>query len=164
MKQCKVLNSIDLKQYNIKSFKTNYNQINYIYNNKRYNFGRIKEDIIRINYNNESNMKENTSHKIGEDAIINRKKVNIKAINCEMKSNGNTLEEMIDNYIEIDYCKYLLFALEIDNILIPIIMKWSFAKTFILKFGNKEHDKIRIKDNKNKTRQQIMLQWIIDNM
>ena len=164
MKQCKQLKTIDLSKYDIKEVKTDYNQTRCFYNNMLTTYGRILEDILRIEYNNKSDLKENKSHLIAEDIIINRKKCNMKAINCEMKSIDADLENMINYYIEIDFCKYLLFSLRIDNQVYSFIMKWSFAKQFILKFGVKEHSKIRIKDNSNKTRQQLMLKWIKENM
>lgn len=169
MKNAKILEVIDFNftLYNIQvikiTCKNNTTQKRYIYKNITTTLGRIKEDIVRTYYNISSDLKENISHTIQGDLTINGIEYNVKSINFECKSQGDNLEDMINYYISIDASEYLLYIALVDNKLYLIQFNWIIAKQFLLKFGRKEKNKIRVKDNKNHTKDKKILEWILAN-
>lgn len=101
----------------------------------KFNRGRALEFSLQKFYNYDTIELENVSHKKAGDIEIAGKQWNIKSYKCELRADGNSLEEKIDKYIEEDASCGLIYIVEIDNELIAIKMLWQQAREFIRTFG-----------------------------
>lgn len=101
----------------------------------KFNRGRALEFSLQKFYKYDSVELENISHKKAGDIEIAGQQWNIKSYKCELRADGNSLEEKIDKYIEEDASCGLIYIVEIDNELIAIKMLWQQAREFIRTFG-----------------------------
>ena len=125
----------------------------------KFNRGRALEFSLQKFYNYDSVELENVSHKKAGDIRIAGQEWNIKSYKCELRADGNSLEEKIDNYIKEDASCGLIYIVEIDNELIAIKMLWQQAREFIRAFGAVESNgkSIRIRTCDKKVYQWALL-------
>ena len=79
----------------------------------RFNRGRFLEANARFTHNGIINIDlENVSHKVAGDITINGIEYNIKSYKAELRAEGVTLEEKINNYIKEDASDGFLYIIE----------------------------------------------------
>ena len=110
-----------------------------------FNRGRMLEYNIRYNYTKVENIDlENISHKVAGDINIDGLEYNIKSYKCELKSEGITLEQRIDNYIASDASNGLIYVVEHNADIFEIRMSWAEAREFLLQYGRIDRNAIRL--------------------
>lgn len=114
------------------------------------NGGRVKEYYIRNSYGYTKLDLENVPHWIDGDIKINNIPYNIKSYKCELKAEGLTIEEKIENYIASDASQGMIYVVEHNEEIIEIRMNWEETKEFIKTFGRLDRGNIRITTCDNK--------------
>lgn len=114
------------------------------------NGGRIKEYYIRVAYGYKKLDLENTPHWVSGDININNKEYNIKSYRCELKAEGLTIQEKIENYIASDASQGMIYIVEHNEEVIEIRMSWAEAREFINTFAKLDRGNIRINTCDNK--------------
>lgn len=106
--------------------------------------GRALEFHLRSEYGYEVLELENVPHWEAGDININNKEYNVKSYKCELKAEGLTIQEKIENYIAKDASQGMIYIVEHNEKLVEIRMTWEEVKEFINNFGRLDRGTIRV--------------------
>lgn len=106
--------------------------------------GRALEFHLRSEYGYEVLELENVPHWEAGDININNKEYNVKSYKCELKAEGLTIQEKIENYIAKDASQGMIYIVEHNEKLVEIRMTWEEVKEFINNFGRLDRGAIRV--------------------
>ena len=81
---------------------------------------------------------------LDESLFLNNKEYNVKSYKCELKAEGLTIQEKIENYIARDASQGMIYIVEHNEKLVEIRMTWEEVKEFINNFGRLDRGAIRI--------------------
>ncbi len=124
----------------------------------KFNRGRALEFSLRKANGYEELELENVPHTQAGDIKINDVEWNVKSYKCELKAQGQNLQEKINNYVQVDASQGLIYIVEINDKLIAIQMDWQEGKKFLETFGVVESsNNIRIRTCDKKIYQWALL-------
>ena len=106
--------------------------------------GRALEFHLRSEYGYETLELENIPHWEAGDININNTEYNVKSYKCELKAEGLTIQEKIENYIARDASQGMIYIVEHNEKLVEIRMTWEEVKDFINNFGRLDRGAIRV--------------------
>lgn len=114
------------------------------------NGGRVKEYYIRSAYGYKKLDLENIPHWVAGDIKINNIQYNIKSYKCELKAEGLTIAEKIENYIASDASDGMIYVIEHNEEIVEIRMSWKEVREFMQEFARLDRGNIRITTCDNK--------------
>lgn len=116
----------------------------------KFSRGRAMEFHLRTAYGYKTLELENIPHWIAGDIKIEDVDFNIKSRRCELKAEGLTIQEKIENYIASDASQGMIYIVEHNEEVIEIRMSWAEAREFINTFAKLDRGNIRINTCDNK--------------
>lgn len=114
------------------------------------NGGRVKEYYIRSAYGYTKLDLENVPHWVAGDIDIDGIPFNVKSYKAELKADGITIEEKIENYIAADASNGMIYVIEHNEEIIEIRMNWDEVREFMKNFAKLDRGNIRITTCDNK--------------